>query len=64
MAIRVNDGFLVFLGLYSGRETRADIFLRLVCFLGAKTSGRVKITVLSSKFTSFTFQSMLSQALA
>ncbi len=64
MAMRVNDGFLVFLGLYSGRETRGEVLLRLCCFSEGNTSGRVKITVPSSKFTSFTFQPMLSQALA
>ena len=62
--MRVNDGFLVFRGLYSGRETKAEVLLRLCCFSDGNTWGRVKISVFSSKFISCTFQPMLSQALA
>ena len=61
--MRVKDGFLVFRGLYSGRETRGEVFLRLGCFSDGNISGRVKITVFSSKFTSFTFHPMLCHAL-
>ena len=61
--MRVNDGFLVFRGLYSGRETSGEVFLRLGWLSEGNISGRVKITVFSSKFTSFTFQPMLCHAL-
>jgi len=64
MAMRVNDGVFFFLGLYSGRLTRGEVFFGLCSFLGVNISGRVKITVFSFRFTSFMFQPMLSQALA
>ena len=64
MAMRVKDGVFFFLGLYSGRLTNGDVFFCLCSFSGVSTSGRVKITVFSSRFTSFTVQPMLSQALA
>ena len=63
MAMRVNDGVFFVLGLYSGSLTRGEALLRLCCFSGVSTSGRVKITVFSFRFTSFMFQPMLSQAL-
>lgn len=64
MAMRVKDGVFFFLGLYSGRDTRGDVFFGLCCFSGVSTSGRVKITVFSFRFTSFMLQPMLCQALA
>ena len=64
MAMRVKDGVFFFLGLYSGRLTRGEVFLLLCSFLGVNISGRVKITVFSFRFTSFMLQPMLCQALA
>ena len=64
MAMRVKDGVFFFLGLYSGRDTRGEAFFGLFSFSGVNMLGRVKITVFSSRFTSFVFQPMLCQALA
>jgi len=64
MAMRVKDGVFFFLGLYSGRDTRGEVFLGLPSFSDVNISGRVKITVFSFRFSSFMFQPMLSQALA
>lgn len=64
MAMRVKDGVFFFLGLYSGRDTRDEVFFGLLSFFGVSTWGRVKITVFSFRFTSFMFQPMLCQALA
>ena len=64
MAMRVNEGVFFFLGLYSGRLTRGEVLFGLLSFSGVSTSGRVKITVFSFRFTSFMFHPMLSQAFA
>ena len=63
-AMRVKDGVFFFLGLYSGRDTRGEVFFGLLSFSGVNMLGRVKITVFSSRFTSFMFQPILCQALA
>jgi hypothetical protein len=64
VAMRVKDGIFFFRGLYSGRDAKGEVFFGLLGFLGASTSGRVKITVFSVGFTSFMLQPMLFQALA
>ena len=63
-ATRVKDGFFFFLGLYSGSLTKGEVFFGLFSFTGVNMSERVKITVVSSRFTSFMLQPMLCQALA
>ena len=64
MAMRVNEGVFLLLGLYSGRDTKGEVFRGLVSFSGVSTLGRVKMTAFSFRFASFMLQPMLCQALA
>ncbi len=63
IAMRVKDGVFLFLGLYSGRDTRGEVFFGLCFFSGFSTLGRVKITVSCLMFTSFMFQPIFFHAL-
>lgn len=64
MAMRVNEGVFFFMGLYAGSLTKGEVFLGLLSFSAVSTSGRVKTTVRSLRFTSFTDQPMLCHDLA